>query len=328
MIINRTLAVLLLSLWGIISLRAQPAAVQQLQNIQQARQQQQILPPALAAGTNAPELYPGENEDIGPQRILRLNPRPDYFDVVADSQIFYTDNANFATGTNSIGSAVFVNTIQAAFTPPAMKFGPGKFAPTIGVASQWYNYWNNKISSLDFQAQTLFVGGKYVFNNWEIGVGGNYTRLLNQSDYVQTYSEFMPALGVQRIFPIGNKMLLAIGDQIDYHFTEVPPIGVPANINDRFDDNVYLTFSWQMTRHLVLQPYYRFQYSNYQHNTALDSDRNDYLHTFGVSLIYYINKNVSLRAFFNYSQKNSDDPFTPAYHEYDGGIGASVDFRF
>jgi hypothetical protein len=37
---------------------------------------------------------------------------------------------------------------------------------------------------------------------------------------------------------------------------------------------------------------------------------------------------VSLRVFFNYNRKQSDDPLTPAYHEYDGGLGASLDFKF
>ena len=35
--------------------------------------------PPLTAGTNAPELYTGENVDVGPQRILRLNPAPGLF---------------------------------------------------------------------------------------------------------------------------------------------------------------------------------------------------------------------------------------------------------
>jgi hypothetical protein len=330
MTFNRIFAVHFLALIGVFSLHAQPAAVQQLQNSQQAQQQQQILPTALTVGTNAPELYQGENLDVGPQRILRLKPHQTYFDAVADSEVFYTDNANFAQNPNMIGSAVFVNTIQAAFAPPPVKFGPGKFAPTAGFASQWYNYGNSKISSLDFQAQTLFVGGKYTLGNWQIGGGANYTRLVNQSSYDQTYSEFMPNFSVQRVFPIGDKMLLAVGDQIDYHFTQVPTMAgsVLADINDRFDDTVNLTFSWELTRRLILQPYYRFQYSNYKNNTLQTSDRNDYLHTFGVTVAYYFNKNLSLRTFFNYSRKQSDDPNTPAYHEYDGGLGASLDFKF
>jgi hypothetical protein len=160
MTINRTLAVLSLILVSIFSSSAQPAAVQQLENTRQAEQQQTLLP-GLTAGTNAPELYAGENVDVGPQRILRLNPRPVYFDVLLDSQVFYTDNANFADNLTKIHSVVFVNTIQALFAPPAMGLGPGKFAPTFGAVSQWYNYENNAMSPFDFEAQTIFFNGKY-----------------------------------------------------------------------------------------------------------------------------------------------------------------------
>jgi hypothetical protein len=328
MTLNSTFAVLFLILSCVISLRAQPAAVQQLENTQQA-QQQQIILSGLKVGTNAPELYQGENEDIGPQRILRLNPRPVHFDVLADSQVFFTDNANFAQNPDMIPSAVFVNTIQFAFTPPPATLGSGKFAPAAGFASQWYNYWNNRMSAFDFEAQTFFLNGKYTIGNWQVGAGANYTRLVNQANYEQTYQEFMPTFGVQRIFALNDNLLIAIGDQLDYHLTQVPSVlGSRSDINDRLDDAINLTFSWQMTRHLIFQPYYRFQYSHYNHATVPTTDRDDYLHTFGVTLVYYFNKNLSARTFFNYNRKQSDDPFTAAYHEYDSGLGASLEFKF
>ena len=94
------------------------------------------------------------------------------------------------------------------------------------------------------------------------------------------------------------------------------------------DDIVSATFSWQMTRHFIVQPYYRFQFSNYRHNTLQTSDRNDYLNTIGIILIYYFDKDVSLRTFFNYSTKTSDDSAVPDYHEFDGGLGVSLEFKF
>jgi hypothetical protein len=312
----------------LVSLHAQPVNVQQFQNTQQAQQLQQPLP-GLNTATNAPEIYPGENADTGPQRILRLAPRPDYFSVLLDSQVFYSDNANFAQGSAIIGSAVFVNTAQIAFTPPEMKLGPGKFAPAAGFISQWYNYGSDRMQSLDFNAQTAFISGRYNLGNWQFGLGVNYTRLLDQGDYAQTYSEWLPALTVQRIFPVNDDLLFVIGNQVDYHFTSVPPeTGTSTEINNRFDEAVNLTISWQITRQLSFQPYYRFQYSNYRYDTLQNGDRNDYLNSFGVTLAYYFNKNFSVRTFFNYNVKQSDDSFTPAYHEYNGGVGANLNFSF
>jgi hypothetical protein len=87
---------------GLFSLHAQPAAVQQFQNNQLSQPQQTILT-NLTVGHAAPELYQGENADVGPQRILRLNPRPLYFGVLLDSQGFYTDNANYAQDDRQLG---------------------------------------------------------------------------------------------------------------------------------------------------------------------------------------------------------------------------------
>lgn len=326
--ICRTLAVILLIVGPTFPLHAQPVNVQQFQNTRQAQQFQQPLT-GLQNATNAPELYPAESTDVGPQRILRLNPRPDYFDVFFDSQLFYSDNANYAEGSARIHSSVAVNTVQAAFTPPDFQLGPGRFAPAVGYISQWYNYGNSQISTLDFNAQTAFVSGRYTYNNWQFGLGGNYTRLLNQSDYEQTYDEFLPALTAQRLFPVGENLLFVVGNQVDYHFTSVPATpGTTTEINNRFDDAVSLAMSWQLTRQIILQPYYRFQYSNYRYNTLQNSDRNDYLNSFGITLAGYVNQNVSVRAFLNYNIKRSDDPYTPAYQEFNAGVGGTLNFNF
>jgi hypothetical protein len=326
---NKYAAIIATIFAAILSLHAQPANVQQFQNVQQQQQFQQPIT-ALPSATNAPELFPGENTDVGPQFILRQNIRPDYFDVFFDSQYFYSDNANFASGSDMIGSPVYVNTVQAAFTPPDMKLGDGKFAPAIGFVSQWYNYDNNQLSSLDFNAQTAFISGRYTYKDWQFGLGLNYTRLLDQGSYDQTYSEFLPALTVQRFFPIGEKLILVAGNQLDYHFSSVPQTagGPCAEINNRLDDAASLTLSWLATKRLTVQPYFRFQYSNYRYNTLQTSGRNDYLTSFGMTLVYYLNKNLSLRYFINYNIKRSDDAYSPSYDEYNTGIGGTLNFNF
>jgi len=328
MIQVRVKVILLCVLGGVLSSHAQPAAVQQLQN-NQIERQLQTPPPSIAAGTNAPELYSGENADVGPQRILRVNPRHKHFDVLLDSQVFYSDNANFAQNPYAVGSAVFVNTIQGAFTPPAIDVLGGKAAAAIGAASQWYNYGNNQLENLDFDAQTVFLSGKYTLGKWQAGLGLNLTRLVAQENYNETYRELMPNFGVQRLLPINDRMFFSIGDLVDYHLTRVPPaLGARTDINDRFDNIASVTFTWQATRHFIVQPFYRFQYSYYQHNAPATTDRNDYLQGLGVTAAYYFNPKVSVRAFYNYNYRQTDDTFTPSYHEMNGGVGATLDIKF
>jgi len=313
---------------GLVSLHAQPAAVQQLQNNQITRELQVPVPNSFTS-TNAPELYPGENLHVGPQRILRLNPPRHFFDVLFDSQFFYSDDANYATGPFTIGSPVFVNTVQAAFAPPAVDLGTGKIAGALGFASQWYNYGNNELENLDFNAETLFLSGKYTLGKWQFGAGVNGTRLVSQENYDETYRELMPNLGVQRVIPLNDKMFFSVGDLVDFHWTEVPStLGSRSDINDRFDDIASVTFTWQPIRRLLLQPYYRFQYSYYEHNAIATTERNDYLQSVGITAAYYFNANVNVRVFYNYNYRQTDDAFTPAYHEMNGGLGATLEIKF
>lgn len=326
--IIRTLLFLGCASGSLLSLRAQPAAVQQLQNNQLSRELQ-TLPPGLTAGTNAPDLYTGESTDVGPQRILRLAPKRTYFDVLLDSQVYYSDNANYAGNRNAVGSAMFVNTIQASFAPPAIDIGRGRGLANIGVSSQWYNYGNCRIQSLDFNAQTIFANARYLLDNWQFAAGVNLTRLVNQGDYDETYREALPTLSVQRVIPLNERMFFSVADLVDYHFTQVPAVlENRRDINDRLDNILSVAFTWQATRHLVFQPYYRFQYSYFQHNAQANSDRNDFLQSAGIMAAYYFNQNVSLRTFYNYNNRQTDDHFTPDYCEMNGGIAATLDIRF
>ncbi|HEV2696027.1 MAG TPA: hypothetical protein VG347_24275 [Verrucomicrobiae bacterium] len=318
----------------------QQAAIQQLQNMQQ--QQLSMPQPELRTGTNAPELYTGENEDIGPQHVLRVGtseaPRRRYFDGQLDTQIFYTDNANYSGSHERVSSWVFVNTVQAAFAPDPFNLGPGKFAPALGFSSQWYNYTDNRMSPLDFDAQTAFANLRYLLGYWQFGVGVNYTRLLSQDGYNSTYDEWLPNMDVQRIIPVTTATAFIIGDAMSYHFSEVPQLLLPtlppsfaparSDINDHFDNTAYVTFNWQPTAHLTVQPFYRFQYSNYKNATVPGSIRNDYLNAFGITLIYNFNQYISARAFYSYTTKSSDDALSPSYDEMNGGVGATLEIKF
>ena len=318
---------IILTGWPLVSLRAQPAAEQQLQNTQQT-QQQNAFSSSLIPGTTAPELYPGENSDIGPQRILKMTPRRTPWELYLDSQFFYTNNATFSANPKT-GSGVFVNTVQVSYSPGPYKLGPGTFAPSAGIASQWYNYGRQSLAPLSFDAQTGFLSARYnLGTHWQIFGGVNYTRLL-KPNYEESYREYLPSLGGQYVFAIRDNVILIAGDQVGYHFTYVPPVfGSLASINDRLDETVNVALAWQLTGHLIAQPFYRFQYSYYRNDTLQTSHRSDYLQTTGLTLAYYFNKAASARVFFNYNDKKSSDAFVPEYQESDGGLGVSLDVKF
>jgi len=342
---TRTLSTLSLSfiVLSAVSLRAQPTAptaVQQLQNFQQNMDQQKPMVD-LRAGGNAPETYTNENEDIGAQHILRVIPRPTMWEAVVDSRYFFTDNATLSqkTPANPFTSAsVFVNTVSFAYAPTPYKVGDGRFAPTVGASVQWYNYAGATIpggapvSSIDFNAQTVFMGAKYLMpDNWQLFANFDYTRIVQQPVYsAEFYHEFVPDAGVQRLFQISQNSLFSASLQTDYHFGWVN--NPPSDSQDRWDGILSLAYSWQPLPKVLLQPYYRLTYTYYDFNTAHNSGRNDVLNTFGMSAAYYFKPWLSLQAFASYDTKSSDDNsipgFNPGYDAFDIGLDLTATFRF
>lgn len=324
-------ALVCLGLGPTIVLRAQPVPVQQFDENQQKRQLQDSLL-NLQTTTNAPELYPGENQDVGPQHILRMIPRRTWLEAVADTQYAFTDNNRLAHQ-NKTSTAYAVNTVQLAFAPEPVERGAGIIAPRAGFRSQWYNYGldgsGGGEDSLDFNGQTAFASVQYLLHqHWEFDAELDYTRLLTQRRYNQIYSEWTPSLGVSRLFSLRNNLVLSLGWQGDYHFSTVPSFfGSFNNVNDRLDNTLSATLSWQVAGSFIVQPYYRFEATHYP-RTAFDKDRNDYLQTVGGAVSYYFTRQVAARIFVSESFRNSDDPFTTSYAKFDSGIGASFVCRF
>jgi len=314
-------------------LHAQPTpSVQQFGQTQRELQFQRPRPLNLSTNTVAPELYPGENADVGPQQILRLKPRKTYFEVIADSQCFYTDNV-YLSDDNKVGGALFVNTIQAALAPEGYELGSGHFAPALGFRSQWFNYAGTvNLSSLDFSAQTAFVNGRYQTGNWQFYAACDLTRLLDQPNYNEVYRECLPTLGFQRFFPVNDKLMVIVGPQFDYHFSDTQTNGAANSAaNNRFDAALNLSLSYLITPKLIAQPFYRFQYTRYpdfSDGAQPANSRDDFVNTFGGSLAYFFNKHFAARVFTVYEINHSSYSGTYSYHKFDAGGGLSLDVRF
>lgn len=278
-------------------LRAQTptsTAIQQQQNFQQGASQQQLLA-SLKAGTNVPEMYSGEDADVGPQHILVPVPRRTYFEGKADSEYLWTDNALFSPAPK-VSSTIFINTISAAFVPEAYRVGNGRLAPAIGFASQWFNYGlgGHDLSVLDFNSETFFAGARYLLpNHWSLYGEFDYDRFLNQGNYSEFYHDFTPVAGAQRLFKLNDKAVFVADFKLDYHATWTAG-GLASDSEDRMDTAAAFSLNYQVTPQLVIQPYYRFQYTYYH-----VSDRNDFLNNVGISAAYYFIPSLSLRVFVN-----------------------------
>lgn len=283
---------------------------------------------AYQAGDLAPSLFPEEDSDLGPQSVLKIKPRKDFLQASLDSQFQYTDNA-FLQHDNRQKSGLLISTAQFELAPNPYNLGGGTYTPRIGYQSQWFDFFafhshSFSFSSQDFNAQTVFIDGRWHRGNWIVGGGFDYTRLLTTSSYDQLYAEYVPRWELQRNIPISARQTLAIAYQGYYHFTDGPAATLPENSTaDRLDQVLTISYNYQPCENVIIQPFYSFKFT---HFTA-EVDREDYLHSTGIAMYYFILRNFHARAFVGYENRQSSVN-AAEYHLLGVGAGLNFTLRF
>ncbi len=279
----------------------------------------------------APELFRGEIEDVGPQFLIArpqgAAPAHHWIEAYADAQFFYTTNALLTEKANR-ETGVMVLTAQAAITPPPFSLMGGQVSTKAGYRHQWWLYsldkTANQLNNFDFAVSTVFLSARHSWDEkWVASLGLDYNRYLSHEDgWNEFYVELTPSWSIERNLQIGNGQL-TVGYYGAYHWTQTDPMPV-QHINDRLDSTLGLFYSQELLPHLVVQPYYRFQWSHYTEN----SDRNDFYNTVGLALIYSFNDWASLRTFVSYENRNSTDDTVADYNKWDSGAGVTFSARF
>ncbi len=320
-----TAAVLLLAA-GAVRLAAQnPGAMDQVNSVQQRRQLDSSV--QFKEGDSAPDIYPGESSDTGPQSVLLIKPRRKLVEGVLDSQYFYTDNAYLQRDTHKY-SGVLVSTAQAALAPSPYELFGGESTPRIGFRQQWYDFLEYQTHTPDynvndFNAQTIFADERWVRGNWVFGAGFDYIRLLSTHDYSQFYEEYVPRWEVMRIFPLTERHAFSLAYQGFWHWSHGPKFLQPnTDFYDRLDEGILATYNWTPCKQAVIQPYYSFKYT---HFTTIP--REDYLHSVGLALYCMVNDWISVRPYVSYDRKFSST-HQDGYARFTGGGGVNLTVRF
>lgn len=282
--------------------------------------------------TQAPEIFPGEMADVGPQylvgRAQPAAPRHHWLEAFADTQFFYTSNSQLTEkGNRDTGAMVF--TLQAAFAPEPFALGTGTATARFGYRHQWWLYSLDKtrsgLNDTNFSVSTFFTGIRQSWDEkWVASFNLDYNRYLGQdTDQQEFYTEFTPNWSLERNYQIGEKSLLTLGYYGAYHWTHAAPTP-SSDINDRLDTTFSVTYTRELLPGLAVQPYYRIQWSHYVEN----ANRNDLYNNLGVALLYSLTDWATIRTTFGFENRNSSDDLIADYNkiEVGGGVSLSVSF--
>jgi hypothetical protein len=293
--------------------------------------------PLLRDGTEAaPELYPGEMEDVGPQFLVARERQAaaerKLFESFFDTQLFYTSNA-LLTDKGNQDTSVMVFTLQAAINLPQFELFGGTVSPRIGYRHQWWLYslddTGNQLNNFDFAVSSFFIGVQHNWGEqWVATAALDYNRFLLKDDgWHEFYTELVPNWSFEHIIPIGEAAQITLGYYGAYHFTHTDENALTstvAHINDRLDNALGFTYTRELFSNLFLQTSYRWQWSHYTEN----SDRNDIYHNASAALVYVFNEWASIRGFVNYENRNSTDDDVFDYNKWDSGGGITFSARF
>lgn len=307
-----------------------PGAIDQVDANQQRRAQQAAAQDQIQADGTAPEIYPGESSDVGPQSVLSLKPRRTWVEGIVDSEYLHTDNV-FLDHSFRQPSGVLISTAEIALAPSAFDVGGGQLTPRVGFSQQWYDFFQDHhetvdLDNFDFNAQTIFTDARWTRNNWIFGAGFDYTRLMTTKGYSQFYAEYVPRWEAQRIFAFNPKNNLTLAYQGYYHFTDTSSsvFRQPQDsFYDRLDEALLATYNFYPCSHALVQPYYIFKYT---HFTAT-IHRNDYLNSVGLAVYGFMCRSFSCRAFVGFDQRNSSLTLAE-YHQFSPGGGLNFNIRF
>lgn len=334
------------------TVRAQaPNASQQSDSVQQ-RQQLEAATRLMVVPTNAaPEFYPGETGDVGPQSLV-LHARHPLLQASADEQYFYSDNV-FLSNIHKQGADVLVSTLNIALTPAPVALAGGTLAPRIGYQHQWFNYGlagdepviissysgsapvRTHVDVFNFNSATPFVDLTWSRGDWTATLGEDFRWLLDSSSYDQFYREFVTRWSIGRTFRLSDAASIYLGYEGDYRFTDsqlppndpssttFPPARFNEEFNDRTDQGIVLVSSFRLCPHAILQPYDHLKYTCYSF-----VKRHDYLNSVGIALYCPITSQITLRTFVSYDIMHTDGFYVQSYKQFGAGGGLNLTIRF
>lgn len=290
---------------------------------------------AGAQEATAPELFPGESDDLGPQQLLLKKPRPKLFELSAETQALYSSNA-FLSEAGHRGVGVFVQNASLTFAPRPIEIGETKLAFRAGYRQQFWFYepTTKNLNALDFTFSGIFSSVRAILSDeWSVNLGLDYSRVLGFSDRSnwmsapENYVDWTPSLSVDYSKKLSDTVGFSASGMTSVHVTDSPSWRGRNSTrdNDRVDYSVVASLSWQAASKFVVQPNVRVQRVDY-----FEGKRADWFMSAGVGFIVPLTEAFSVRASVSFEQRESNDLLfgTPDYRKTDASLGVSGFLRF
>jgi outer membrane receptor protein involved in Fe transport len=312
---------------------------------QQAQDQQAKNAPAE---DEPPETYPGENDDLGPQKILKQKKKKPLFEFSSDTMFTWTSNALLQAKHPGEGRLV-AETASLTFAPEPLDIGIGKLGYRGGYRHLFFVYdvFGGPLNKSNFEMSTFFSGVSLNFlEKWNASLGMDYNRvllsnkwdreyLLDPSKWREGFVDWSPNWSLMRSVSFTDKLNLILGYSGAYHFTETDPLQGPANSNDKLDSTVMASLMWSVSPKWMLQPAVRFTHALYTQHLRdsvhkLDIHRRDKTFSPSVSLIWNPGPRFSVRTSVGgeFRKSNLNDGSAPDYSKFEASVGVTALFKF
>jgi hypothetical protein len=329
-----------------------------LQQTEQLKAAQKAVPgkPAAAEeGETAPETYPGESADLGPQMLLKekKKKRAPLFEASADTMVMWTSNALASPWSQGArDSAIFAETASLALAPQAFEVGPGKLSLRTGYRHVFWVYdlrntaqpASIPLNGFNFQVSTVYLNARYNFlENWNASFGVDHTRVMNLrnagtkwrsqrllgpwSSWRESYVDLSPNWSLDRSFSLGEKVGISVSYNGAYHFTETNA----GNSLDKLDSGATVSLMYMPTQTFMVNPSVRFNHGLFTRTHSLaDAGEHRRTTSFTPSLTFmwmpkpWVSARIGLSADFF----RSNDPEQPSYNKFDVSSGFSLTVKF
>ena len=270
----------------------------------------------------APSVGIGQS-DLGIQRPVEAKNTGFGYYLGFETKLYYTNNpASIDSGTLKGPSGVWENALRNHFLLGAFDLGGATFSPMISLNYTKLAHFGHDLNNLsNFDSLGLNFAGVFQFGQgWTIRPSLGLSVDLNPNKGLERqYHQITPSIALGKQFKI-SKAQSFIEWSLAHNFTD----SVYGDADDKLD-RFETALIWGVNipfHNFELSPFIRFGYANYS-----NQDRADFLTNLGLELKYSFSNWFYLKAFANFSSRQSDDD-TYDFNRFDSGMGAALNAKF